>query len=202
MNKLYQIYYIGKSDFLDRIGNKSTITITLLMMYISYLFFPENNSRFYYTLIYSFDGVLYRGIYNSVWLGWVAAIAFISVITLIGFYFVRNSINRERKFLIGEITASTSIESWAFIFGKAFGNLLFLLLQMFIVIIITIIMQFVRGESYFVQPAKLLLPFFIFVIPACFIVAVIAIFFEVIPVLRGSFGNVAYFFTWCGICIT
>lgn len=201
LNKLFQIYYIGKSDFLDRIRNKNIFIIMLLMMYISYLFFPENKSSFYYTLIYSCDGLLYRSIYNSIWLGWVATIAFISVITLIGFYFVRNSIQRERGLLIGEITASMPIKSWIFIFGKAFGNLLFLLLQMLVVILITIIMQFVRGESYSIQPIKLLIPFFILAIPACFIVAVIAIFFEIIPILRGAFGNVAYFFIWCGICI-
>lgn len=201
LNKLWQIYCIGISDFLDRIRSKSIFIITLLMMYISYLFFPQNNSSFYYTLNYNFKGYFYRGVYNSVWMGWVATIAFISVVTLIGFYFVRNSIKRERELLIGEITASTGTKSWIFIFGKAFGNLLFLLLQMVIVILITIIMQFVRGESYSLDLIKLLTPFLILAIPACFIVAVIAIIFDVIPILRNSFGNVAYFFAWAGICV-
>ncbi len=201
MNKLNQIYYIGRSDFLDRIRNKSIFIIAFLMMYISYLFFPQNNSSFYYTLDYNFGGFFYRGIYNSVWIGWVATIAFISVVTLIGFYFVRNSIKRERELLIGEITASIGTKSWVFIFGKALGNLLFLLLQMVIVIFITIIMQFVRGESYSLEIIKLLTPFFILAAPACFIVSVIAIIFEIIPILRNSFGNVAYFFAWSGICI-
>lgn len=199
LNKIYQIYYIGISDFLDRIRSKSILIITLLMMYISYLFFPQNNTSFYYTLNYSCDGFFYRGIYNSVWLGWVATIAFISIVTLIGFYFVRNSIKREKELLIGEITASMGAESWIFIFGKAFGNLLFLLLQMVVVILITIIMQFVRGESYYFQPIKLLIPFLILAVPACFIVAVIAIIFDTIPPLANSFGNIAYFFLWAGL---
>lgn len=201
LNRLYQIYYIGKSDFLDRIRSKSIFIIALIMMYVSYLFFPQNNSSFYYTLNYNFEGFFYRGIYNSVWMGWVATIAFISVVTLIGFYFVRNSIKRERELLIGEITASIGTKSWVFIFGKAFGNVLFLLLQMLIVIFITIIMQFVRGESYSIELIKLLTPFVILAIPACFIVSVIAIIFEIIPILRNSFGNVAYFFVWSGICV-
>ncbi|MBW6408690.1 hypothetical protein [Clostridium weizhouense] len=201
MNKLCQIYYIGISDFLDRIRRKSIFISTLLMMYISYLFFPQNNSSFYYTLNYNFEGFFYRGIYNSVWLGWIATIAFISVITLIGFYFVRNSIKRERELLIGEITASMEAKSWIFIFGKTFGNLLFLLLQMVIVIFITIIMQFVRGESYSFEVIKLVTPFFILAVPTCFIIAVIAIIFDIIPILRNSFGNVAYFFAWSGICV-
>ncbi|WP_160686548.1 hypothetical protein [Clostridium sp. C2-6-12] len=201
MNKLYEIYYIGRSDFLDRIRSKSIFMITLLMMYISYLFFPQNNSSVYYTLNYNFKGFFYRGIYNSIWMGWVATIAFISVVTLIGFYFVRNSIKRERELLIGEITASIGTKSWIFIFGKAFGNLLFLLLQMLIVIFITIIMQFVRGESYSLELINLLTPFVILAVPVCFIVSVIAIIFEVIPILRNSFGNVEYFFVWSGICV-
>lgn len=201
MNKLYQIYYIGKSDFIDRIRSKSILIITLLMVYISYLFFPENNSSLYYTLNYFNNGFFYRGIYNSTWLGWVSTIAFISVVSLIGFYFVRNSITREKELLIGEITASTELKSWIFIFGKAFGNFMFLLLQMFVVILITIIMQFVRGESYFLDPIKLLTPFLILAVPTCFIVAVIAIIFDTIPFFTGTFGNIAYFFMWTGVIV-
>lgn len=201
LNRLYQIYYIGKSDFIDRIRSKNILMITLLMVYISYLFFPENNSSLYYTLNYFYNGFFYRGIYNSTWLGWVYTIAFISVVSLIGFYFVRNSIMREKKLLIGEITASTEVKSWIFIFGKAFGNLMFLLLQMFVVILITIIMQFVRGESYFLNPIKLLTPFLILAVPTCFIIAVMAIIFDTVPFLTGTFGNIAYFFMWAGIIV-
>ena|GEM_PF-4278261 len=201
MNRLYQIYYIGKSDFIDRIRSKSILIITLLMVYISYLFFSENNSSIYYTLNYFYNGFFYRGIYNSTWLGWVSTIAFISVVSLIGFYFVRNSIMREKELLIGEITAATEVKSWIFIFGKAFGNLMFLLLQMFVVIITTIIMQFVRGESYFLNPIKLLTPFLILAVPTCFIIAVMAIIFDTIPFFTGTFGNVAYFFMWTGIIV-
>lgn len=201
LNNLYQIYYIGISDFLDRIRSKSMFIITLLMMYISYLFFPQNNSSFYYTLNYHFEGYFYRGVYNSTWMGWVATIAFISVITLIGFYFVRNSLKRERELMIGEITASVGVKSWIFIFGKAFGNLLFLLMQMIIVIFITIIMQFVRGESYSLQLIKLLTPFLILAVPTCFIMAVIGMIFEIVPILRDSLGNIAYFFLWAAICV-
>ncbi|OPJ63998.1 hypothetical protein [Clostridium oryzae] len=201
MNSVYQIYYVGISDFLDRIRSKSILIISLLMIYISYLFFPQNNTSIYYTLKYYLHGFFYRGVYNSVWLGWVATIAFISIVTLIGFYFVRNAINRERHFLIGEITASTPIKSWIFIFGKTFSSFLFLLLQMCVVILVTAIMQFVRGESYCFQPIKLITPFLILGVPACFITAVIAIIFETIPFLAKSLGNVIYFFVWSGILV-
>ncbi|MGO5065617.1 hypothetical protein FDF31_10280 [Clostridium sporogenes] len=196
LNKIYQIYYIGISDFLDRIRSKNILIITLLMVYISYLFFPQNNSSFYYTLNYSYEDFFYRGVYNSVWIGWVATVAFISVVTLIGFYFVRNSIKREKELLIGEITASIGVKSWIFIFGKSFGNFLFLILQMLVVILTTIIMQFVRGESYYFEPIKLLTPFLILAIPACFITAVIAIAFDTTPFLSSSSGNIVYFFLW------
>lgn len=201
MNKLYEIYYIGISDFLDRIRSKSTLIMSLLIIYVSYLFFPQSNSSFYYTLNYTFGNYFYRGIYNSMWVGWVATVAFISIVTLVGFYFIRNSIKRERDLLVGEISASTGIKSWIFIFGKAFGNLLFLLFQMLIVILVTIIMQFVRGESYSLHLIKLLTPFLLLAVPACFITAIIAIIFEIIPFLKSTFGNIVYFSAWCAIVI-
>lgn len=199
MNKLCQVYYIGISDFLDRIKNKGMILITLFMMYVTYLFFPSNNTSIYYTLTFEKNKIIYRGIYNSLWMGWVSTIAFISVITLVGFYFINNSIKRERDFLIGEISASMSIKSWIYVIGKAFGNFMFLLAQMLIVILITAIMQFVRGESYSINIIKFLTPFVLLGIPICLIVSVIAVAFEIIPFLHGSFGNIAYFFVWIGL---
>lgn len=197
LNKIYQIYYIGISDFLDRIRSKNIIIITLLMMYIPYLFFPQRNSSFYYKLNYS-----YGCIYNFVWIGWVNTLTFISVVTLIGFYFVRNSIKREKELLIGEITASIGIKSWIFIFGKFFGNFVFLLLQMLVVILSTIIIQFIGGESYYFEPIKFLKPFLILAIPTCFITAYIAIIFDTIPFLSSPFGNIVYFLTWVFVGIT
>lgn len=199
LNKFYEIYYIGISDFLDRIRNKSSMLVILFMMYITYLFFPQTGATVYYTLNFYRNGSFYRGIYNSAWLGWVSTIAFISVITLVGFYLVNNSIKRERQLLVGEITSSLPINSWVFIFGKTFGSFLFLLVQSLIVILITIIMQLVRGESYSIEIIKLVTPFIILVVPVCFIVAVIAIVFENIPFLSGTFGNIVYFFTWSGL---
>lgn len=199
LNKLYQIYYIGITNFLDRIRDKSVILITLFMMYVSYLFFPENNTSIYYTLNIEKNGLMYRGIYNSTWLGWVSTVAFISIISFIGFYFVNNSIKRERNLLVGEITASMPIKSAAFIFGKTFGNFLFLFMQMLIVILVTIVMQFVRGESQSIEIIKLITPFLIFAVPVCLIVSVISITFEVIPFLSGTFGNILYFFVWTGL---
>ncbi|SHJ24851.1 hypothetical protein SAMN02745163_01557 [Clostridium cavendishii DSM 21758] len=196
MNKVYQIYYIGISNFLDRIRDKSTIIITLFMMYISYLFFPEKNASIYFSLNVSKDGFFYRGIYNSTWLGWISTMMFITTISLIGFYFTNNSIKRERNLKIGEITASMPMRSYDYIFGKAFGNFLFLLLQMGVVILITIIMQFVRGESYSFEILKFLRPFLLLGIPICIIISVIAIMFENLPFLSGTLGNVVYFFVW------
>ncbi|SFC97427.1 hypothetical protein [Clostridium uliginosum] len=57
----------------------------------------------------------------------------------------------------------------------------------------------IRSKSIFI--ITLLTPFAILAVPACFIVSVIAIIFEVIPMIRNSFGNVAYFFAWSGICV-
>lgn len=112
---------------------------------------------------------------------------------MIGFYFVRNSITRERELLIGEVTAFIGVKSWIFIFGKCFGNFIFLLLQMVVVILITFIMQFVRSESYYFEPIKFLTPFLILAMPACFITDVIAIIFDIVPFLSNLFGNIVYF---------
>lgn len=199
LNKLKQIYTVGIASFFDRIRDKSTIFITLFMMYVTYLFFPENNTSIYYTLNMHKNGFFYRGIYNSVWMGWAGSVAFISIISLIGFYFINNSIKKERELKIGEISASMSIKPPTFIFGKTLGNFIFLLVQILIVILMTAIMQLIRGESYYVNIIEIMKPFLIFGVPTCLIVSVLGVTFEVIPFLSGTIGNIIYFFTWTGL---
>ena len=60
------------------------------------------------------------------------------------------------------------------------------------------IMQVIRGEETVINLWKLLSPFLFIVLPTMFFVSALAVFFETISWLSGTFGNVAYFFLWLG----
>ncbi len=55
-------------------------------------------------------------------------------------------------------------------------------------------MQLVRNEASPIQLWPLVAPFLILVLPTMSIVAALAVLFDTIPLLRGGFGNVLYFF--------
>jgi ABC-type Na+ efflux pump permease subunit len=137
-----------------------------------------------------------RGVYNSAWVGALLTIVSSAFISLAGFYFVKNTIQRDRETRVGEILASTPLSKLLYIFSKVLSNLAVLSLMIAILALSAIVMQLVHGEDTHIQLWKLLAPFLFLAIPVMAVVAAVAVLFETIAFLRGGFGNVAYFFLW------
>jgi len=85
--------------------------------------------------------------------------------------------------------------------GKAFSNFVFLAVMVGVIALAAAGMQFIRGESFRLDPWALLSPFVFCVLPAMAMIAAIAILFETISWLRGTLGNVVYFFLWMGVLV-
>jgi hypothetical protein len=79
---------------------------------------------------------------------------------------------------------------------KTISNFVVLLSLQLIFLVSFVTMQFIRGESYAMDISGYLLPFVYLTVPALLIDAVLTIVFDVIPFLRGVFGNIAIFFIW------
>jgi hypothetical protein len=117
-------------------------------------------------------------------------------ISLANFYFVKNTIQRDRETRVGEILASTPLSKLLYILSKVLSNFAVLSLMIVILVLSAIVMQLVRGEDTHIQLWKLLAPFLFLAVPVMAVVAAVAVLFETIPFLRSGFGNVAYFFLW------
>jgi hypothetical protein len=57
-------------------------------------------------------------------------------------------------------------------------------------------MLLIHGEDKALNLYQLWMPFLVFSMPVVMLVAAIAVFFDCTPLLRGSTGNVVYFFLW------
>lgn len=196
MNNIRIICSIAVADFLDRIRNKGILITIMIIMYISYLFVPDKGATAYFTLKISSGGYNYRGIYNSQWLGVLSTVCFIIVFSLIGFYIAKNCIKREINLGIGQISATSSVQKWKYIIGKVLSNVMYLSVTLIAVLVTIIMLQLVRGESSSINIVSYLLPYIVFIIPLIVIISTIAVIFEIIPFLRGTIGNIAYFFLW------
>lgn len=138
----------------------------------------------------------WRGIYNSAWVGASTALLASIFLSMIGFYLVKNSIERDRRSNVGEILAGTPLSRFGYLLAKALSNFAVLSLLAAVVMVMSGVMQFFRGEDRVIEPLALFLPFLLMTLPLMALVAALAVFFEATPFLRGSAGNVAWFFVW------
>ncbi len=187
MNASRVVFASARADFLERIRRYSFLFTLGLALYFGYL---AAVGRIMLRLGDT------RGVYNSAWVGALLTIVGSTFISLVGFYFVKNTIQRDRETRVGEILASTPLSKSLYIFSKVLSNFAVLSLMIVILALSAIAMQLVRGEDRHIQLWKLLAPFFFLAIPVMAVVAAVAVLFETIPFLRGGFGNVAYFFLW------
>ena len=187
MNNLRILYHMARADFLERVRRYSFL---LVLAATGYLGFAINRGDLYLEL----DG--YRGVLNSAWVGGMMAASSVLLLTLFGFYLVKNTIERDRETGVGQIIATTPISRPMYLLGKWLSNTAVLLTLIIILALAALVMQLLGGESSRLDSWALLAPFLLLALPAMLLVAAIALFFETISWLRGGAGNVIYFFVW------
>ena len=100
-----------------------------------------------------------RGIYNSAWIGGLLGMVGSTFLSLAGFYFVKNTLQRDRETRVGEILAATPISRFRYIFSKVLRNFAVLSLMIAVLALSAIVMQLVHAEDRHMHLWKLLRPF-------------------------------------------
>jgi hypothetical protein len=187
MNALRTVRAIARADFLERVRRYGFLFTLALAIYLGYL---AGTGK----LMLRVGNM--RGLFNSAWVGGLLSLVASTFISLAGFYFVKNTIQRDRDTRVGQILAATPISKFSYMLGKTLSNFAVLALMVVILALSGVVMQLVRGEDRHVELWKLLAPFLLLALPALAVVAAVAVLFETIPLLRGGFGNIVYFFVW------
>lgn len=179
------------ADFLERARTYAYFMTLLVTIIVSFLFIPSSEA-YYGTVVISG----YRGIYNSAWIGISMALSVNSFLSLVGFYLVKNTIDRDIQSKVGQIIGTSPLKKSKYMFGKFISNLLLLLSIVLISFFMSIFMQWIRGEENNIIIGDLFLSYFIFIIPVMFVIAALALLFEANNILRGKVGNGIYFLLW------
>ena len=194
MSALYQLV---RADLLERARRPSFVTTMVVTLFAGYLLVPPADAG-YATL----DLAGYRGLYNSAFIGTMVAMLATLFLSLIGFYLVRGTVERDRRTGVGQILAATPMRGTTYILGKAASNFAYLTMVVGLLAGAAAAMQLIRGESAGIEPWKLLAPFLILTLPAMALVAAIAVFFDAVRPLAGSFGNAVYaLVVWQGLLL-
>ncbi len=191
MKRLWAIFALVRADVFERTRRYQYLATVAGTLLVGTLLLPARNANYETFLI---DG--YRGVYNSAWVGASCALLATMLLSLFGFYFVKSAVERDRTTRVGEIIATTSINRFDYALGKVLSNFLVLLSMTAILFLTAVAMQFVRGENTSLDLGAIAAPFALAVLPTIAMVGAIAVFFEMVPWLRGGFGNAVYFFAW------
>jgi hypothetical protein len=184
---LRQMRAVAWADLLERLRRYSFLVTLAGTLYFGYLV----NAGYVRLTIH---GV--RGLYNSAWVGSLIAVSVGSLLSLVGFYLVKNTLDHDRRSGVGEILAATSMSRVAYILGKAISNFLLLDAIVALLALAAVVSQLVAREDTHVDAVALLAPIVLLTLPILALAAAAAVLFEAVRWLRGSFGNVLYFALW------
>jgi len=184
------LYHIARADFLERVRRYSFLVTLAFTLYAA---FEANRGNIVVNV------GQYRGIYNSAWVGLLLSLTATVLITWIGFYIIKNTVERDRRTGVGQILASTPVDRVTYLAGKALSNFAVVGVIAAILMCAALVMQLWRAEAAGIDLWQLVSPFLFLTLPALAFLAALAVLFECVPGLRGGFGNVFYFFCWVGL---
>lgn len=200
MSMLQALYFSVKADYLERVRGYGFLFVLLVTLFAAYAFVPDASAGYITLKMISTsltgDVTFYRGVYNSAWVGAMVALPTVMFLGLAGFYLVKNAITRDRMTGVGQIIATTPLSKPLYLLSKAVSNFAILSTIVIVMILGALAMQLFRGDGSPVDLWALVAPFLLIVLPFMAVVAAVAVFFESVAVLRGSIGNVVYFFLY------
>ncbi len=175
--------------------------------------FFERVRRYSFLLTLGFAGLLVSGVYrgqivltlgkyygrpNSAWFGAFLGLVATVFLSMVGFYIVKGSLQRDEQTRVGTVLAATPLTRLAYTFGKTLSNFAVLMSMVLVLASAAVVMQLARGGGG-LEWWQLLSPFLLISVPALAVIASLAVLFETIPGLRGGIGNVVYFFCFTAL---
>ncbi len=120
----------------------------------------------------------YRGVYTSAWVGTMVAMVSTAFISLVGFYIVKNAVDRDRRTGVGQILAATPLSKTQYMFGKALSNFAVLNSMVLILAFGALATQFFAAEDKQYDFIALVLPSILIAMPMMALTAAVAVLFE------------------------
>jgi hypothetical protein len=193
MRTLHVLFHLTRADFLERIRRSSFLITLATAVFAGYLFVPPVGAGYRVLQVGA-----QRGIYNSPWVGLMFGLIAAMHLPFVGFYLVKNAVERDRQTGVGQIIATTPIRNLIYVAGKWLSNLTVLVTILSVMTVMAAVMQLVRGEDTTVRLWALAGPIWLMGLPVLALAAAMAVLFECVRFLRGGLGNAVYFFVWLG----
>lgn len=140
----------------------------------------------------------HRGFYSSAWIGMVIALLAI-LWGLVGFYLVRGTVQRDIDTRVWQLLGTTSMRRGAYLVAKWASHLVVMGGLVVAALAVGLVAQWVRAEDRHVDLWELVKPSIFIALPTLAVSAALAIWFDLVPVLRRTAGNFVFFFVWMAL---
>jgi len=137
-----------------------------------------------------------RGKYSSAWIGLALALQFCTFLSLGGFYLVRGTLVRDIETRVWQLLVATPMTRGGYLLAKWLSHMTVFGVIMAVGLLVGLVAQMTRAEDTAINLFELIKPVLLLSIPSLAITAMLAVWFDLLPWLRRTAGNVLFFILW------
>lgn len=140
-----------------------------------------------------------RGYYSSAWVGMVVAMLFNTLFSLGGFYLVRGTLVRDIDTRVWQLLVATPMTRGGYLLAKWASHMVIFGVIVAVGLGVALVAQWIRAEDRSIDVLELVKPVLLLNLPGLAITSMLAIWFDLLPWLRRTAGNVLFFIVWIAI---
>jgi ABC-type transport system involved in multi-copper enzyme maturation permease subunit len=178
---------IAAADLRQRAGGYTLLGFACAALYFGTLLVPDTHATYW---VLDLSG--HRGLYNSAWVSGATSLLLVTMLAFFGILPARGAVERDAELGTAELVAASPVARTTFVLGKWMSNVAFLAAIAAIVFVGAVVTQLIRAEDTHIVAAQYGLDYLLVVLPVCCVVAGIAVLFECVAFLRGTFGIALY----------
>ena len=137
-----------------------------------------------------------RGRYSSAWIGMVSALMYSSTLSLAGFYLVRGTVVRDLETRTWQLLVATTMSRGGYLLAKWLSHMVVFALLIGAGLAVGLVAQVLRAEDLRIDLLELVKAVLVLTLPSLALTAAFAVWFDLVPWLRRSAGNLLFFVVW------
>lgn len=192
MNAARNVFSVLVADLRQRLRSPRFWLLVAGLATLMWWCFPAADAG--YLTVSVGDGM--RGRYSSAWIGMVAGLMYSTILSLAGFYLVRGTLVRDFETRAWQLLVVTTMSRGAYLFAKWLSHLVVLLMVMAGGLAVGLLAQWLRAEDVHIDLIELVKPALVLTLPSLALTSALAVWFDLVPWLRRSAGNVLFFVLW------
>lgn len=195
MNVFLRVFAILLADLRERTRTPKFWIVLGIMSCATWWCFPAHETGF--SSLALPDGS--RGYYSSAWAGLAMSLIYSTLLNLIGFYLVRGTLTRDFETRVWQLLVTTTMTRAGFLFAKWASHMVLFAVIALVGVAVALAAQWVRAEDARIDLIEAVKPLLLLSLPSLALTATLAIWFDLIPWLRRTAGNVLYFVLWAAM---